>query len=1159
MGRKRHNWKARVQTETEIDRSEEKKIKLDLPEANEEHYDDSNALVLPSRKRKTKQLQKCEPTVKPLTKKERKTLQKIVATKEKKAKRASLLQSLQSVQATEEELRLFTSISEVHSQRFKSKLLDVADPEDKGTNAIRGSKKKMAVSNEKIQEEVEEIDTSDMSTDDEEENEERKQASDEQEGQTLSKMDKQFSSDTCLSNPSGEKVFAQKTDHRETNVDKEETKKLIKTETEAKPAVHIPLSRLPEIEEARQKLPILGEEQAVMECINENPTVIICGETGSGKTTQVPQFLYEAGYAHGGGIIGVTEPRRVAAISMSQRVATEMNLSTREVSYQIRFEGNATPDTRIKFMTDGVLLKEVQQDFLLLKYSVIIVDEAHERSVYTDILIGLLSRIVPLRAKKGKPLKLIIMSATLRIEDFTENSHLFRVKPPVVKVDSRQFPVTVHFNRRTPFDNYLAEAYKKACKIHQQLPEGGILIFVTSQQEVQTLCSKLKKAFPYIKGQVEAKPEKTESRRERRKKEEEEKKIMPKIDLNKYSVQPTDDEAEMEMGDDSDLDFDHNDIETEEEDEKDMEESAENDIQKTVQPLWVLPLYSLLSSEKQARVFRPSPEGCRLCVVATNVAETSLTIPNVRYVIDTGKAKTKYYDKVTGVSTFKITWASKASANQRAGRAGRVGPGHCYRLYSSAMFNDSFPQFSPPEITRRPVDDLVLQMKDMNIDRVENFPFPTTPDSEQIKAAEKLLISLGALEEPKNQKTLDAKKRASAAKITPLGRAMASFPVSPRYARMLAMGHQQGLLPYVIAAVAALSVDQLFIDTRASSDAATEESSDVQKKIQTICNVKRLWAGSGNSLLLGDLMVLLKAVGACEYEGLSPQFCDRYGIRFKAIKEVRKLRTQLTNAINMALPEANLCVDPKLTPPTDLQAKLLRQIALSGLADHIARFNPQVPTASDADSQKKKYAYECCEFEEAVYIHPTSALYKKNKEFVVYQNIHETSRPYMKGVVAVEEEWLPIYAPSYCTFSNPLEDPPPSWNASLGQVMCYRTSTFGRCCWKLPAVCVPYPPGLDRFKWFARFLLEGQVHAALGKYTPDLLTTPATMIKPWAKLQPRTEVLLKTLVSRNVDSHSSLLAAWDKDPKYMLSAFLQWLPESMHFQVVENWPPTVKS
>ncbi|GLG95573.1 Probable ATP-dependent RNA helicase kurz, partial [Gryllus bimaculatus] len=177
-------------------------------------------------------------------------------------------------------------------------------------------------------------------------------------------------------------------------------------------------------------------------------------------------------------MIGITEPRRVAAISMSRRVGFEMGLSSENVSYLIRYEGNVTEKTQIKFMTDGVLLKEIQSDFILSRYAVIILDEAHERSVYTDILLGLLSRIVPLRRRRGNRLKLIVMSATLRLEDFVQNEKLFRIPPPVINVESRQFPVTVHFNKYTRED-YLKEAYLKACKIHTRLPPGGILIFVT--------------------------------------------------------------------------------------------------------------------------------------------------------------------------------------------------------------------------------------------------------------------------------------------------------------------------------------------------------------------------------------------------------------------------------------------------------------------------------------------------------------------------------------------------------------------------------------------------------------------------------------------------------------------------------------------------------
>lgn len=470
---------------------------------------------------------------------------------------------------------------------------------------------------------------------------------------------------------------------------------------ERKPSVFVEVHRSEEIQMARLKLPILAEEQQIMELINENAVVIIAGETGSGKTTQIPQFLYEAGYALKKQI-AVTEPRRVAAISMSHRVAEEMNMSTKEVSYLIRFEGNVTDATKIKFMTDGVLLKEVQSNFLLDKYSVIILDEAHERSVYTDILIGLLSRIVPLRHKKNDPLKLIIMSATLRLEDFTENARLFKIPPPVFKVDTRQFPVTVHFNKRTN-ENYLKEAFNKAVKIHTQLPDGGILIFVTGQQEVQTLVRKLRKAFPmrHKKQIVDQSAEKRHSKKKKKIK------VIPQIDLDDYSVA--------------------DDFLSNSEEEEINDEESDTEVVATTQPLWTLPLFSLLPTEKQAEVFKAPPIGCRLCVVSTNIAETSLTIPNIKYVIDTGKTKLKLYDKVTGVTSYAVTWTSKASADQRAGRAGRLGPGHCYRLYSSAVFNDEFPQFSIPEIQQKPVDDLFLQLKCMHIRNVANFPFPTAP------------------------------------------------------------------------------------------------------------------------------------------------------------------------------------------------------------------------------------------------------------------------------------------------------------------------------------------------------------------------------------------------------------------------------------------------
>nr|XP_040145516.1 probable ATP-dependent RNA helicase DHX37 isoform X2 [Ictidomys tridecemlineatus] len=923
----------------------------------------------------------------------------------------------------------------------------------------------------------------------------------------------------------------------------------------AKPAVFVPVNRVPEMQEERLKLPILAEEQVIMEAVADNPIVIVCGETGSGKTTQVPQFLYEAGYSSDDSIIGVTEPRRVAAVAMSQRVAKEMNLSQRVVSYQIRYEGNVTSETRIKFMTDGVLLKEIQKDFLLLKYRVVIVDEAHERSVYTDILLGLLSRIVALRAKRHLPLKLLIMSATLRVEDFTQNQRLFPQPPPVIKVESRQFPVTVHFNKRTPLQDYSGECFRKVCKIHRMLPAGGILVFLTGQAEVHALCRRLRKAFPASRSRAPEKEDKKDSVEEMRKFKKSRARAkkaravtLPQINLDNYSVLPMgegDEDREAEMDDEeealgSDLDLDLGD------DGDDGGEQPDASL-----PLHVLPLYSLLAPEKQAQVFRPPPEGTRLCVVATNVAETSLTIPGIKYVVDCGKVKKRFYDRVTGVSSFRVTWVSQASADQRAGRAGRTEPGHCYRLYSSAVFGD-FEQFPPPEITRRPVEDLILQMKALNIEKVINFPFPTPPSMEALVAAEELLIALGALQAPRQAGRLKQLQRSQlSCPITVLGRTMATFPVAPRYAKMLALSQQHGCLPYAIAIVAAMTVRELFeeLDRPAASE---DELTMLKARRSRVAQVKRAWAGQGASLKLGDLMVLLGAVGACEYAGCSPQFCEANGLRYKAMLEIRRLRGQLTTAVNAVCPEAGLFVDPKMQPPTESQVTYLRQMVTAGLGDHLAR---RVQSEELLD-EKWRNAYKTPLLDDPVFIHPSSVLFRELPEFVVYQEIVETTKMYMKGVCTVEVQWIPALLPSYCQFDKPLEEPAPTYCPEQGRVLCHRTSVFYRVSWPLPAVQVDYPEGLDRYKHFARFLLEGQVFCKLASYQSCLLSSPSTMLKTWARLQPRTESLLRALVAEKADCRDALLAAWKKDPKYLLAEYCEWLPQAMHTSVEKAWPPT---
>lgn len=1044
------------------------------------------------------------------------------------------MEALKQVQATPEELEKLTSISLIQTKGLKRYFHEELNPEkvkpkrdldilagEVKLNSISGSKRRKLLSNGDNLVKNNDPNVVGFSSDSESDS---SSESDADPKNSVSNVEQNLTApkeevvEELKSNNNDVIIKEQKVETVEIKDENNHTEKTVKTVNfEPKPAVYVDVIRNSEIQKARLKLPILAEEQHIMEVINENSVIILAGETGSGKTTQVPQFLYEAGYALKKQI-AVTEPRRVAAISMSKRVAEEMNLSSKEVSYLIRFEGNVTDDTKIKFMTDGVLLKEVQSDFLLSKYSVIILDEAHERSVYTDILIGLLSRIVPLRKKRNDPLKLIIMSATLRLEDFTLNSRLFKVTPPVIKVDARQFPVTVHFNKRTNA-NYLKEAFNKAVKINTKLPEGGILIFVTGQQEVNSLVKKLRKAFPLrhkskileaekkdqnITEEIEDDDDVDEGMK-RALKRKKKIKFIPKINLDDYSI-PGDNENESDDNLTSD-------------DESDEEVTAITN----AQPLWTLPLYSLLPSHKQVKVFQSPPAGCRLCIVSTNVAETSLTIPNIKYVIDTGKTKVKLYDKITGVTNYVVHWTSKASANQRAGRAGRLGPGHCYRLYSSAVFNDTFEEFGVPEIQQKPVDDLYLQMKCMNIDKVVNFPFPTAPDLLQLKTAEHRLEVLGALNK---------------GNVTALGRAISKFPVMPRYGKMLALSHQQDLLPYTICLVSALSVQEVLLEV----PILPRSQEDVKKMRLQWAATRRQWAGVGNSLLLGDNMVLLRAVGAAEYansQGKLERFCTDNGLRQKAVVEIRKLRIQLTNEIKKNMPDAEVNVDPKLDPPTDLQAKLLRQILLSGMGDQIARKIPPDEVKEDQDKAKFKYAYHANNMEEPVFLHQSSVLKKTLPEFVVYQEIYETNKIYMRGVTAIEPEWLVTYVPNLCNLSDPLTEPEPFYNSDNGKVYCTVTGTFGTQAWPLPSIQIVYPDSLDAYKWFARFLLGGKVFKKLERYSSTLLSQANVMVKSWARLQPRTDVLLKKLVSRQVCSRDKLKEVWSQESNCKFIAILK--------------------
>ena len=758
-----------------------------------------------------------------------------------------------------------------------------------------------------------------------------------------------------------------------------------------KPAFIIP-KRLAQIQEQREKLPVFSKEQEIVDLINGNPVVVICGETGSGKTTQVPQFLYEYGYANKQGtlpgMIGITQPRRVATISMAKRVAQELNLPETQVSYQVRYDSAVSQETSIKFMTDGILLREIAGDFLLSKYSVVIVDEAHERTLNTDLLIGLLSRIARLRLEMFNcgeffptvpnslvyPLRLVVMSATLRVSDFTDNTALFSPSPPIVNVEGKLFKVNLHFSRRTP-DDYCKAAYKKVCEIHNTQPQGGILVFLTGKHEIMQLVRKLNKKYP---SNSISDCEKESSKRL----EQAVKTYSSGKNWLKDQNESEDSESEDESVDDYSSDDDEN--------IPDTVDCA------TTQPLFVVPLYSMLSPENQLKIFQQPPEGSRLVVVATNIAETSITIPNIKYVVDCGKVKEKVYEGRNSIQRFTVNWISKASAEQRAGRAGRVSEGHCFRLYSSAVFEREFLQFSLPEIRRIPIESMILNMKAIHIDNVVNFPFPSPPDKQRLNWSERLLQSLQAID--------------SCGLITQSGLEMAKFPIHPRLSRILVdfllnQGKQENSafkLTLLVYLVATMSVDELFLQDESADDLSKENTkfSDRFNKFKSTSDIQ------------SDLLLPIIIYIQWKEDGKKETFCTNNSIRSKGIQDVDLLIAQLSDII-----QRNFSVDLSSIPAISIEQVIQnQQIINAALVDsftdqiaYLAHPHPKRPIYLSIEEKNFSVAKE----DSYLFIHPNSIFSSYNDDkstpkLIVFSEIQKSFKGMnrMKGITNINRSFL---------------------------------------------------------------------------------------------------------------------------------------------------------
>ncbi len=859
-------------------------------------------------------------------------------------------------------------------------------------------------------------------------------------------------------------------------------------------------------------------------------------------------------------------------------------------------------------------------------FIVICLDEIHERGINTDVLLGLLSAALPLRRKAAlegslPPLKLVLMSATLRVEDFTGSGKLFLEDPPnVVRVPGRTFPVTIHHSKTTELDDYEKIAYQKVCKIHRKLPPGGILVFLTGKQEIVRMVKRLRKSLM--------------PKSQRRLEEASETDVEVKNDSDVTSSygprDMDDDEADgdlfqsTEETDDYD-EYDNNDGSVD----KTIEEMVNGDGESNIpQNVKILPLYSLLSVKDQAKVFAPVEEGTRLIVVSTNIAETSLTIPGMSYVVDTGRQKCRNYHAQTGVASYDIMWISKASADQRAGRAGRTGPGHCYRTYSSSVYARQLDDYALPEMLSRPLEDVVLAMKSMDISNVAEFPFPTSPNPSQLHAAVQLLANIGCVD------VSEVEREGGDGVITKLGAAISQLPIGVRYGKMLLIAAQANVLDYGIVMVSVLSESSPFSktnteiennDSDSDSGNSLDDLDDVDRNNAIMQERKKrkekanLWRHDGGDVLAGVL-----ATGAYSYAGRGAggvseslacrKFCEENNLNPVIMQRIQKMRIHLAklskqrlgNASGVAATSGKIL--SSMAPPKRVQENLLRQVCfnglicislkllstylflksasfnhqaiVSGLLDNVARRSPQARLGADGSAIPRSAFFSCKpSIVEPLFIDKNSVLYSRDPrqlpEWICYDSIvrKETKDgstiSTMRNITPIDPQWLGSLSLGckLLSLGETLDIPVPKYDADSDSIMCSVVTKFGSHGWVLPPIQVQMDEVKekgskqfmpdDQYRWFARYLLDGKVFSELKALKGMLNDDPSIITR--RKTASKIALFISSLANNDISSAGSLIKYWaEEDSKFLFKNLRSWVKKDVSGEAKKIWIDLVK-